>query len=312
MAESADAVWRRREVHRKNGVAAVKASAIYLDSVVLAAETEELNMRRPVTPDVRDRAISKRSWETAMKEWRRNLSTFVGSGNAHWLLDSRLDIEAAHFRDTCLISALTLLGYDVAANRNGPLQVVVDGNIMLASFGKCLVPANMRTPVDGDYILVTASHSSAVKVIRHLAWLVRSSGSLERVNLGALPDAEGMRLFRIESLGGVLSTAACEATSYASENRHGVPWSCAGFAYAPVVAAHGVPSFRTEFAHPSFLIGQGYHGPAYLVRDSDHQQEFGPDVWSETQSDLPSTATAFGGVVAERAITLYAELPARS
>ena len=288
MAESAAAVWRRREHHRKNGVAAVKATAIYLDSVVLAAENEELNMRRPVTPDVRDRAISKRSWENAMKEWRRSLSTFVGSGSAHWLLDLGPDIEVARFRDTCLIRALNVLGYDVVGNNSSPLHVVVDGNIMLASFGKRLVPANMRTPVDGEYILVTASHASAIRVIGHLAWLVRGSAPPERVNLGAIPDAESMRLFRIESLGTVLPTAPPEATPYAPEHQHSVSWSCAGFAYVPDVAVHGVPSFDTEFGHPSVLLAQGCHGPAYLVRDSYHQQESEPDVLSRARRDRQS------------------------
>ena len=306
MARNADPVWRRRRSHRENGVAAVKATALYLDSVILAAETEDLNMRRPVTPDVRDHAISKRSWETAMQEWRRRLSTFVGSGNAHWLVDSRLDIEVACFRDTCLISALRLLGYNVAMNRHGPLQVLVDGNIMLAPFGKRLVPANMRTPVDGDYILTTASHALPIKIIGRVACVIRSSASLERVNLGALPDAEGMRLFRVES------TTTSESTSCFSENQQGVRWSCAGLAYAPHLAAHGVPIFNASFVHASDLIARGYHGPAYLVRDSVQQHGSEPSTWSLTRIDVPSSAAAMWGLDVGRANTLHAEVHARS
>ena len=347
MADDAGAVWRRKQDHRERGVAGVKATAMYLDSVVLAAESVETNVRRPATPDPRDRSISKRSWETAMVVWRRRLAEFVGSGGAHWLVDAGVEVEVARFRNICLVSALRLLGYDVAANRSGRLQVVGDGNTLLAPFGKHLVPANLRTAEDGEYILATTNHVSAVRVIGHLGWLVRSSAPPERVDLGALPGVEGARLFRITPADEVPSTAEWGQTSFVSEEVHGasdpraefasVPGLAAELACAPDLMAQGClgPShWQRDSAHqrrsephdwfearsyshaePAYAPGfsaQECLGPAYGQHDSFHQRGSGPDAWSETRRSLPSSAAAIWEAAAEVADAPVADLPASS
>ena len=69
--ECNEEVWQRRSAHRLAGVAAVKRSTDYIGA------TADTGVRRPRTPDAMDRKLSKRAWERAVQQWRKDLKEVV-------------------------------------------------------------------------------------------------------------------------------------------------------------------------------------------------------------------------------------------
>ena len=66
-------VEERRRRHRRETVAAIKRHKDYVSAALLNPEIDDEQGARPITPDPEDLSISKRSWEAAVIEWRRQL-----------------------------------------------------------------------------------------------------------------------------------------------------------------------------------------------------------------------------------------------
>ena len=189
--------WQRRLAHRTTGVVAVKDTTIYLDCLRLDETLGGAVRVRPTTPDPSDRSISKRNWEQGMMAWRRSLAVFAGSATRHWLVDPALPSGDHHARDASLVFALAALGFPSAHVPDGPLWVLRDGNSLLAPHARRLVPANLRTLVDGDYLIATPTLFIPLRVAGSRPWRLAGEDAAARADAAVMQDLAALRLFRI-------------------------------------------------------------------------------------------------------------------
>ena len=256
--------WERRIAHRTTGVLAVKDTSIYLDCLRLDDSLGGAIRHRPLTPDPSDRSISKRNWEQGMMAWRRSLAVFAGSATRHWLVDSALPSGDHHARDASLVLALAALGFPSAQVHDGPFWVLRDGNALLAPHGRRLVPANLRTLVDGDYLLATPTLFVPLRVAGSRPWRLAGEDAAARADAAVMQDLAALRLFRIvlsEHLlpagQSVASLAAAPGQSVASAAAAPRPASCVQCpvpALSPWVSAEAIWSALPEFGEDGFAV----------------------------------------------------------
>ena len=256
--------WQRRLAHRTTGVLAVKDTSVYLDCVRLDETLGGAVRVRPATPDPSDRSISKRTWEQGMMAWRRSLAAFVGSATRHWLVDPALPSGDHLARDASLVFALAALGFPSAHVPDGPLWVLRDGNALLAPHGRRLVPANLRTLVDGDYVLATPTLFVPLRVAASRPWRWAGALPAARADAAVMQDPASLRLFRIvlsehllPAAQSVASLAAAPGQSMASAAAAPRPSSsaqCPVAAFSSWVSAEAIFSALPDFGEDGFAV----------------------------------------------------------
>lgn len=76
MPKATEEDWNRRQDHRQAGVAAVKRSSAYQNFAARRRHGEVWGPSAPQTPDPIDQSTSKRTWESKMQQWRRDLTRY--------------------------------------------------------------------------------------------------------------------------------------------------------------------------------------------------------------------------------------------
>jgi hypothetical protein len=143
-----DAIWQQRQTKRTASVAAIKKSDEYLRCRAL--ERTHPGTNRMMSPDPYDTAISKRTWEWGIINWRNGL-------RAQANLFSRTE-------NCCLLKSLWCLGVPVPMCRDGPFFALLDGNVLLAEFNLVLEWIAAAEVTVGRYVRWHDSHFVAVEV----------------------------------------------------------------------------------------------------------------------------------------------------
>ena len=74
--EASEEHWKCRQERRQAGVTFVKRSSAYRKFVVKRRCGELSSAAAPRTPDPTEQTLSKRTWESTMKQWRWDLSSY--------------------------------------------------------------------------------------------------------------------------------------------------------------------------------------------------------------------------------------------